>query len=453
MRTDRWQANRGRAASLALSALGVVFLVVGAFLGWVVPRLPEGIFALGSLRDRLAGAGVDAGSYLGADITALAVLIAVIIGFNATTLQIAGQTHSLVLVRAILLSLTPFILCWSAATGVALVYFLLPPVYVAQLWQMFCWFAAVVLLMLAYLWDLPWRLSGQYVGLWAIRGLARRPINQWEALDGFSALQTSIAAASARGDLGTVRAVTSVLGPFLTEIRDARAEADNTYERDRYRALKNLLSGCAQNAAIAPNAVSYSLGYVVAGTLTQSAAVGLRLDDAEHDLFSGLFRALKDAPDRLNPLWTGTRHALCRSRDHERDEAYLLRYWRSHRAWTGDDSRRVVEIADGLVWLHAGCWRELRASLPERNANTEALSLLLDLYRDIATHLAPQAARLRSGRSATRTPDLLLSLLDQIHAKALRAWPEIGAESERVSLVNAYESRRKEIVILFDHLR
>ncbi|HEX6820366.1 MAG TPA: hypothetical protein VF120_18455 [Ktedonobacterales bacterium] len=451
MRTERWQANRGRVASLALSALGILFLIAGAILGWVVPRLPQGALAFGSLRERLAVAGVDSGGYLGADITALAVIIAVVIGFNATTLQIAGQTHSLVLVRAILLSLTPFILCWSAATCVALVYFLLPPMYVAQLWQMLCWFAAVVLLMFAYLWDLPWRLSGQYVGLWAIRGLAKRPINRWEALDGFSALQTSISAASARGDLGTVRAITSVLGPFLTQTRDARAEAENTYERGRYRALKNLLSGCAQNAAIAPNAVSYSLGYVVAGTLTQATAVGLRMNDAEHDLFSGLFRALKDAPDRLNPLWTGARHALCRDRDH--DESYLLRYWRGHRAWTGDDSRRVVDIADGLAWLHAGCWRELRASLPARDANAEALLMLLDLYRDIATHLAPLAARQRPERGATRTADLLLGLLDHVHARVLRAWPDEGRESERVSLVNAYEARRKEVVALFDHLR
>ena len=451
MRTDRWQANRGRTASLALSALGILFLLCGAVLGWVVPRLPRGALALGFLRDRLAGSGVDAGSYLGADITALAVIIAVVIGFNATTLQIAGQTHSLVLVRAILLSLTPFILCWSAATCVALVYFILPPVYVAQLWQMLCWFAAVVLLMLAYLWDLPWRLSGQYVGLWAIRGLAKRPIKQWEALDGFSALQTSVSAASARGDLSTVRSITEVLGPFLTQVRDARAEVENAYDRGRYRALKNLLSGCAQNAAIAPNAVSYSLGYLVAGTLTQAAAVGLRMDDAEHDLLSGLFRALKDAPDRLNPLWTGARHALCRDRDH--DDAYLLQYWRSHRGWTGDDSRRVVDIAGGLVWLHAGCWRELRASLPERDANAEALMMLADLYRDIATHLAPQAARQRSERGATRTADLLLGLLDQVHARALRAWPEERSESERVSLINVYEARRKEVVALFDHLR
>ena len=451
MRKDQWRANHGRAATFALSVLGVLFLLAGAVLGWLVPRLPAGFVPIAALHARIAGSGLDASGYLGADITALAVIIAVVIGFNATTLQIAGQTHSLVLVRAILLSLAPFILCWTAATGVALVYFLLPPVYVAQLWQILCWFAAVVVLMLAYLWDLPWRLSGQYVGLWAIRGLAKRPINRWEALDGFSALQTSVSAASARGDLGTVRAISSVLGPFLAEVRDAPAEAENTYERGRYRALKNLLSGCAQNAAIAPNAVSYSLGCVVAGTLTQAAAVGLRLNDDDHDLLSGVFRALKEAPDRMSPLWTGTRHALCRERDH--DDPYLLRYWQSHRGWPADDSRRVLAVADGLVRLHAGCWRTLRASNPGRDADEEALLFLRDLYRDIAGHLAPRVAKQRSDRGAIRTPDLVLALLDHVHATVLRAWPEQGLQSERVSLVNAYEARRKEVVELFGHLR
>ncbi|HEV2404322.1 MAG TPA: hypothetical protein VGR88_02650 [Ktedonobacterales bacterium] len=451
MGRGRWRVGSGRQASFALSALGGVFLAVGAALGWLVPRLPRQTLAIGGLRGTLAGSGLDAGGYLGADITALAVIIAVVIGFNATTLQIAGQTHSLVLVRAILLSLTPFILCWSAATSVALLYFLAPPVYVAQLWQMLCWFAAVVVLMFAYLWDLPWRLSGQYVGLWAIRGLARRPINQWESLDGFSALQTSISAASARGDLGTVRAVTAVLGPFLAETRDAKAEAENTYERGRYRALKNLLSGSAQNAALAPNAVSYSLGYVVAGVLLQSCAVGHLMDDGDHDLLSGLFRAFKDTPERISPLWTGTRHALCRTRDG--DEAYLLRYWRSHRAWPADDPRRVTDVAEGLAWLHAGCRRELRANLAPAAAETEAVQLLLDLYRDIATHLAPLVAHQRAVRGPRRTPDLILNLLDSVHIATLRSWPDGEMESGRVTLVNAYEARRKELAALFGQQR
>jgi hypothetical protein len=146
---------------MALSCLGVILLVAGAAIGWLVPALDAPVFLRPIFTSGLAtisSAHIDISGYLGADITALAVIIAVVIGFNATTLQIAGQAHSLSLVRVILVSLTPFLACWSLTTGVALLYFLAPPLYVAQLWQMLCWFAAVMVLMIAYLWDLPWRL-------------------------------------------------------------------------------------------------------------------------------------------------------------------------------------------------------------------------------------------------------------------------------------------------------
>ena len=251
-----WRTGSVRWTARVLAVGGLLLLVLGAVVGWLAPHLPTGVPLGGPAHLPLAGAGVDASGYLGADITALAVIIAVVIGFNATTLQIAGQAHSLALVRVILLSLTPFLFCWSVATGVALIYFLLPPVYVAQLWQMLLWFAAVVAFMVAYLWELPWRISGQYVGLWAIRTLGSQPIARWESLDSYSALQTAVSQASMRGDLGTVRAITSMLGRFLAGVRDPRAESEPRYDQERYRALKNLLTGCAQNATQAPNAVA-----------------------------------------------------------------------------------------------------------------------------------------------------------------------------------------------------
>jgi hypothetical protein len=432
-----------RWAARILTAAGVVLLVVGALIGWLTPRLAEIGIVWTAAAAHLMGAGIDTSGYLGADITALAVIIAVVIGFNATTLQIAGQTHSLALVRAILLSLTPFLACWSLTTGVALTYFLVPPVYVAQLWQMLCWFGAVVLLMVAYLWDLPWRLSGQYVGLWAIRGLRGQPLDRWEALDGYSALQTSVASASARGDLGTVRAITGVLGAFLVGIRDPRAEEAQVYDRGRYRALKNLLTGCAQNIATAPNAVAYNLGFQLAGVLLQAVAVGHVIDDAEHDLFSGLLGAARSAPERLNPLWTGTRHALCRGTSH--DDPFLLRFWLLRSRWPADDPRWAAEVAEALCWLHASCWRELRAAWSTEAANTEAMQMLLDLYRDIAAHLGKRVSHERRRAGKVRLQDLPLALLDKTHAMAMRSWPAGEAESERVMVVNAYESRRDEL--------
>ncbi|MGH2517437.1 MAG: hypothetical protein ACRDHP_17445 [Ktedonobacterales bacterium] len=446
-----WRAGSVRVTARLLTAAGLALLLIGAAIGWLAPRLPATLPLIGWAHTLVAGAGVDMSGYLGADITALAVIIAVVIGFNATTLQIAGQTHSLALVRVILLSLTPFLLCWSVTTGVALTYFLLPPLYVAQLWQMLCWFAAVVALMVAYLWDLPWRISGQYVGLWAIRNLRGKPIARWESLDSYAALQSAVSLASARGDLGTVRAITSVLGRFLADVLDPRAESQPAYNRDRYRALKNLLSGCAQNAGQAPNAVAYNLGFVQAGVLLQAIAVGHTLDDPHHDLFSGILRALKGAPERLNPLWTGTRHALCRSEDS--GKPYLLRYWLEHKRWPSDDPRRVVAVAEGLAWLHAACWRELRAALPAEDADTEAAQMLLDLYRYLAIHLGKQVASERGSAGSARLRDLPLSLLDTVHTAVLRGWPASEAEQSRVSVVNAYETYRAQLVQAFGTMR
>ncbi|WIG57877.1 MAG: hypothetical protein OJF49_000622 [Ktedonobacterales bacterium] len=448
-RQIRWMAR-------GLTGAGAALLVIGALLGWVAPLVRAAqapwlpVALLADLRAPLASANVDVSGFLGADITALAVIIAVVIGFNATTLQIAGQTHSLSLVRALLWSLTPFFLCWSLTTAVALVYFLQPPTYVAQFWQVLVWFGAVVLLMIGYVWELPWRVSGEYAGSWSIRSLRGQPIARWENLDGYWTLQTAVAAASARGDLGTVATISRLLGRFLAAVRDSKAELENTYNRGRYRALKNLLSGCAQNAASAPNAVAYHLGMVQAGILLQAVALGIPLDDPEHDFYSGLFRAVRPVPDRFNPLFTGLRHAICRGTD---GMPYLVEFWLARPKWTVDDPRRAAKIGDALARAQAACWRELRASVSPGEADAEATEMLVDLYRDIATHLAPVVARERRRLNGARPGTLVLGILDTAHTAALRLWPANVAEERRVAVVNAYEVRHKELLLLFKELR
>jgi hypothetical protein len=419
--------------------------VLGGIVGWLAPVLHGPDFANSFFSWARTPIGArDISGYLGADITALAVIIAVVIGFNATTLQIAGQAHSLSLVRAILLSLTPFLLCWSLTTSIALIYFLQPPFYVAELWQMLCWFAAVVVLMVAYLWDLPWHLSGDYVASWAIRGLKKAPIHTWESLDSYSSLQTAISSASDRGDLGTVRVIASSVGYFLAGIRDTRAEAEYTYDRGRYRALKNLLSGSAQNAAEAPNAVAYRLGYIVAGILLQSAAVGVPLDDPEHNIYSGLLRELQNRPERINPLWTGMRHALCRGDDSA--SPYLLRYWLERQRWAFDDPRRVTAIGDGIAELHSLCWRQLAGAGNLDAAATDAVEMLVDLYRYIALYLCKSAVSERRHLKGGNLLDLPLGLLDRVHLVVMRSWPANVADSHRVTVVNAYESYRVQVM-------
>jgi hypothetical protein len=376
---------------------GGVLLLVGAVVGWLAPRNAAILGWLPTL-GQVATDPLDVSGFLSAAITALAVIIAVVIGFNATTLQIAGQAHALPIVRGILFSQMPFLLCWGLVTSVSLIYFLAPPLFVGQLWQMLFWFAAVVLLMLAYLWRLPWRLSGAYVADWIIRELRGQPIERWETQEAFSAAQTAIASACDRGDLGTVRALTTELGGFLVGRNDPRAEQQPGYQRARYRALKNLLSGSAQQIADGPHAASYYLGFLLAGDLLQATAVGLALDDPSHDFFSGLFRALRSAPERIDPLWTGMRHALCRHGTH--GEPYLLRYWREHPGWAEDDPRVLANLAHGLAKLHSTAHERMEQT-GYASAEDDATLMLADLYRDIATHLAPEVKRIRP--SAQRT--------------------------------------------------
>ncbi len=443
-----WSLRPARRVGTVLTVAGVLLLVLGCVVGWVLPLFKSDISLVSNIPlvsrgvMALASSGVDTSGFLGADLTALAVIIAVVIGFNATTLQIAGQEHSLALVRAVLLSLGPFLLCWCATTGVALVYFLEPPAYMAQLWQVLLWFAAVVVLMIAYLWNLPWRLSGEYAALWAIRELRRQPVGQWEALDGFSILQSGMSSATGRGDFGTVRAMASVLGSFLVGRRDRRAELANSYDRSRYRALKNLLTGCSQNAATAPNAISYYLGFVLAGVLLQATAVGHPIDDDDHDLFSGLFRELRPAPERLDAVWTGMRHGLCRQ--DRRREPYLLVYWREHGSWTSDDPRRVTRVGDGIAHLFNDCQHTLNMALgPDTVKDTT--DMIADFYRDLAIHLGPLARRERNARHSARVADMALILLDAVHTNVMRTWPQESAESYRIAVINAYEDRRAQL--------
>lgn len=442
-----WPLRPARRFGAALTFIGTLLLLVGCVVGWVLPRFSIDLPLLGNGAATLDRGGVDLSGFLGADLTALAVIIAVVIGFNATTLQIASQEHALALVRAVLLSLGPFLLCWCATTGVALVYFLDSPVYIAQLWQVMFWFGAVVVLMIGYLWNLPWRLSGEYAALWAIRELRRHPVSQWESLDGFSVLQSAVASAVGRGDFSTVRAVTQVLGAFLVNWRDRRAELANTYDRGRYRALKNLLTGCSQHAADAPNAICYYLGFLVAGIILQATAVGHPIDDEDHNLYSGLFRELRQSPERLDALWTGMRHGLCRQERHR--EPYLLTYWREHAAWTSDDPRYVARVGDAIAHLFTDCQYVLHLGWSLETASKEAADMMADLYRDLATHLGPVARRERSGRHTPRIAGMPLLLLDAVHTSVMRSWPvgpmELG-ESSRLAVEKTYDERRAELL-------
>lgn len=335
---------------------------MGIFIGWIAPYIPisnQIYYQIMQSPATSLGNRSDISSYLGADVTALAVIIAVLIGFNASTLQIAGQLLSPALVRVILLSLAPFLVCWGLTTLVALYYLVLPPHFAAQIWQILLWFIAIVLLMIGYLWNLPWRLSGSHAAQWAARELRGTSIGNWENVDGYSILQTGVATAIERDDLSTVRSMAITIGNFLSIYKDKRAEMKNSYSNDIFRSLKNLLTGCMQHAATAPNAISYYLGFIIAGVILQGIATNNLQDDDNKDLFSVAFRAIRGSPERLDPLWTGVRHSLTRKGIH--GGPLLLQFWQTHTDWQGDDPRWVKKLAWTLLSLHEGCWREIQS--------------------------------------------------------------------------------------------
>lgn len=462
----RWRSQSIHYISISLSSLGVFLLVAGIIIGWVAPWAGQSINFLHIFRTPLSilSDKIDINAFLGVDMTALAVIIAVLIGYNASTIQIAGQLLSPVLVRTILLSLAPFLICWSVTAFVTLIYFLFPPTLFAQLLQVLCWFGAVVFLMIGYLWNLPWRLSGEHAALWAIRELRHKPINQWESIDGYSVLQTAVATAATRADLGTVRSITVSIGSFLASTQDRSGELANHFDRERYRSLKNLLSGCAQNATSAPNAVAYYLGFITAGVILQAVAVGCA-NDTEHDLFSGLFRTLHNVPGHIDPLWTGMRHGLCRRGMHR--GPYLRQFWHHHQSWTADEPRSIQLIAETLVRFHLRCWREL-ASNRENHAvslthnseaapaghpgrwssdevNNEATGMLTDLYRDIARYLTAEVVSTNLDASNVALRTLPQQFLETIHALILQTWPINEAEKARLALIKAYDDWHAEM--------
>lgn len=444
------QTQPVRLVGVVLNVLALALALTGLVVGWVLPRLSIAVTPIAGLSELLAKSGIDANTFLGAAITTLGVIIAVLIGYNVAGLQTIGQMLSLALVRAMLLSLAPFLLWWSITMGVALVYLLLPPIYLGQLWQILLWFSAVVLFMLGYLWSLPWRLSGEYAARWAIGNLRSKPIDRWEALDGYVVLQTGIASATARGDLGTVRAMALVLGGFLVGIRDRAAEAANQYDRGRYRALKNLLSGCAQHIGEATTTVSYNIGFITAGITLQATAIGHPLDNETYNLYSGLLRELEKTPERIDSLWTGVRHSACRYGP--QGAPYLIEYWREHQRWDASDERRTERVAAGLLRLHRECLGVLSVTLGEESARSEAAAMLSDLYRYFATYLCDEA--LRERHSATR--DQLLhatsALLDATHTQALATYPAWDATS-CAAIITAYEKHHAQLLSALEAVR
>lgn len=450
------RVGRSWAFGKGISWLGRVLFIVGLVTGWVLPhisRLPPLLAVISPLADMMRASASANGSglmvFLGADVTALAVIIAILIGYNVAALQIAAQTVSVGLTRAVLFSLVGFVVGWIISTATVLVYLMNPPVYEGQYWQVAVWFAAISLLVLAYMWELPLRLTGTYAAKWSFKNLRHTSLSDWQVADGFAVLQAGIAAATRRVDIATVRTMDILLGDFLSSVCDRGAENQPGFNRDRYWVLYNLLSGCAQGSDTAPTTVSYTLGFVAAGTLLQAVAIGHPVSDPRTNVFGGLSENVNSPPNNIISLWAGVRYGLCRHG--ARRDPFLVRYWQTHARWRTKEDRRFKHVAEGLVLLYQDCWRRLNITLTSGEANEQAVILLTELYRYIAEYLAPVAIRRRSPLqwiARVRPYALLpLALLDTVHPDALQLWP-VQETAHRAAITNEYNTQRTRITNL-----
>ncbi len=438
---DRVRAVIERVIGRMLYGLAVLLLIAGLIAGtasWLSLLLPNldqiNLFATATSLLSHSATGSALIGFLGTLVTSLSVLIAILIGYNVGILQITGATVSLSLTKPTLRALIPSIVIWLLTSGLALTYLLAPPLYLGQLWHILLWYGAAALLMVGYLWELPLRLSGEYAAIWATKNLRGHSVGTWEARDGFSVLQAGMVAAIGRSDVSTVRSMSLVLVGFLSGVLDKSAERDPRYNRESYRALKDLLSGCAYRASDAPNAVAYYLGFITAGVLLQAVAIGQPVEHDTSDIFSGLLLALQRAPDRLDPMWAGVRHALCGRVGGA--ESYLARYWQAREksgAWQDGDKRWIDLVAHSIVRLHADCWGALRAETDPAhadNADNEAVEMLRDMYRYVARDLGKRV-----------TSERPLFLLDAIHKDPAAVWPQLNQERQQ-EVVTAFREQR-----------
>lgn len=405
--------DRRSLAAIAFRWIGWLLLLAGAISGWVYPQVAETL-GLGKPL-MIADTGINAGNFLGAMLTALSVLIAVVIGFNVTLLQLAGQAHSLRVTQGVLAGMRSFIFSWLLVSSVTLAYFLVPVPYASQIWQEVLWFLAVTALMLEYLWEFPRRLSGEYLAKEALNVLKQKPIAEWEAQNSHSVLQSMTASAIQRGDLATARSLLTLIGEFLATHRDRDAERSPGYDRRRYRALRNLLIAAAQQLDGAPNTVSYALGFAEGGYLLQCVACGQHGDDRDHTLFSSLLRGVEDNPGQMVSLLTGVRHSLLRQID---DAPLIIRYWESRSDWAETDPRLTDEVAAALSLLFVEAERRLAARSDEVS-HAKGPALIEDLYQSFDDDLLPLSRNtgMRESKLARLLLDRLVDRIDTLRAE------------------------------------
>ncbi len=71
--------------------------------------------------------------------------------------------------------------------------------------------------------------------------------------------------------------------------------------------------------------------------------------------------------------------------------------------------------------------------------NNEAIGMLTDLYRDIASYLMPEVVGTNLDVGNVALCGRPQQLLDTIHALILQTWPVNEAEKARLAVIKAYD--------------
>jgi hypothetical protein len=199
----------------------------------------------------------------------------------------------------------------------------------------------------------------------------------------------------------------------------------------------------------------------MAGVLLQASASGYDFRNTSHDLFSGLFRAIGLESERLVPLWTGMRHALCRKDIHGKPP-YLRDYLRRTITGQGDDGRKMERVAQGIALVYAHCQHSYKEtsqtpSISDRVAHVgvqdglqpnpipiepdyaAGVQMLVKLFRDIGESLWPEVQK-KSQRRQNAASDLpnLVNLTNEIYSLVMPIISLSATPEELTAIKNAY---------------
>ena len=394
--------------------------------GWITSLLFLIGFAVGPLMricswelpyvSRPIPESVDVNAYLSAMLGGLAVFAAILAGFLAAGLPLAAANLTVKFVSHLNRGLVIYLLFWVLSACVTLVEFIHRPQAIGQLWHLLIWFVALVVMMFGQIDDMPSRLSGESMSRWAMKGLKRLPMQDWEQSEEFRAIPVGLAQASARYDLLTVRALTRDFGNFLVTdalISDSVSRA--SAQTDVYRTLKTLLGDSMIQMRDSSNEAAYSVGRLAAGVLIHASVTNnLRNPSSNGNTFDRISFSFGERDDLVVSFWAGARHAVFGHGEHcwIAGGSLIAKYWASHVSTDVSDPGRCQRLAAGISIFILEISRAFKDPADRERNRTQMGSTSLRFIREyLITELDGQKSELvKLLESCTRD-----ALLDEVH--------------------------------------